>query len=75
VRPLTEHEQVFLAELAANHTFRTIAEEYLKPQMPELIAYSTDEVSGQDNRQEWMTSSLMRDGFLMCLKLLGVANE
>ena len=74
LRPLSEHEQVFLADLAQNPTFLAIIEENVKPQIPELPAYEVDENSGDDNKADWMRNSLFRDGFMHCLKLLGVAN-
>lgn len=74
MRSLTDHEKKFLFDLNHNPVFRDIIEQHVKPQKPGLPPYSVDK-EGNDNRADWMSASLERDGFDRCLALLGVAND
>lgn len=71
---LTEHERIFLSELNEHPVWKSIVEKTVAF-IPELPSFAVDSVTGKDNRQEWMSESLYRDGFKACLNLLGVKND
>jgi hypothetical protein len=61
----------FLVKLNGEPWFSKFAEDVLKPAIPEVPSYNPRE----DNTDRWKYDSAMREGFLMCLSLLGVKND
>lgn len=61
----------FLAQLNSEVWFQKFAEDVLKPSIPEVPTYNPS----SDNTERWKYDSAMREGFLLCMSLLGVKND
>ena len=61
----------FLIQLNGEEWFKRFAEDVLKANIPEVPTYNPRE----DNTDRWKYDSAMREGFLLCLNLLGVKND
>lgn len=61
----------YLRILNSDPLFKRFVESELKPKIPEVQTYNPN----ADNTERWKYDCAMREGFLMCMSILGVKND
>lgn len=61
----------YLKRLHDERWFQQFVEEEMKPRIPSVPSYNPNE----DNTSRWKYDSAMREGFLLCMSILGVKND